>query len=129
MRGILAIFLFAVFFSATFLSYTHLLKDKEKNALMERENKILETSYKAVTQMYRISIENYVKYAVMQKEVLDILYKAKYANEEQKALYRGSLYRLLYPFYKNELTKSGYFKDVAVGSTSLTRQGDKPRLT
>lgn len=107
MRGILAIFLFAVFFSATFLSYTHLLKDKEKNALMERENKILETSYKAVTQMYRISIENYVKYAVMQKEVLDILYKAKYANEEQKALYRGSLYRLLYPFYNDELKKEG----------------------
>ena len=107
MRGILAIILFAVSVCTIFLSYSHLNMEKEENTLMERENKILETSYKAVTQMYRISIENYVKYAIMQKEVLDILRDAKYANEEKKAIYRGSLYRLLYPFYNNELKKAG----------------------
>lgn len=107
MRGILAITFFSIFLCTLFLSYSHLTREKEENALMERENKILETSYKAVTQMYRISIENYVKYAIMQKDVLTLLREAKYASEEKKAIYRGSLYRLLYPFYQNELMPSG----------------------
>lgn len=107
MRGIVFIILFAVSLCTIFLSYSHLSMKKEEKALMERENKILETSYKAVTQMYRISIENYMKYAIMQKDVFDILSAAKYASEDKKAIYRGSLYRLLYPFYKNELTKAG----------------------
>lgn len=80
---------------------------EEKNTLLKPQSQILETSYKAVTQMYRVSIESYFKHVVLQKDVLDILHDAKYANAEKKSILRDSLFRLLYPIYESDLKKMG----------------------
>jgi hypothetical protein len=82
--------------------------NEERDVLLQNENRILETSYKAVTQMFAISIENYFRYAIMQPSVLQILHAVNDTNDtREKAILRGSLYRLLYPFYNEELKKLG----------------------
>jgi len=91
-----------------FFSYVHSKMEEERNVLLHNENRILETSYKAVTQMFSISIENYFRYAIMQPSVLKILHEVNDTNNSQEqAILRGSLYRLLYPFYNDELKKLG----------------------
>ena len=107
MRQIFTISLVAILFCLLFVSYTQKQEQEEKDALMGRQNQILETSYKAVTQMYKVSIENYFKYILLQDDVLQILHEAKNADEAKKAILRGSLYRLLYPIYNNNLKEIG----------------------
>lgn len=107
MRQILAITLLTLLSCLVFLSYTSTQMQDERNALLARQNQILETSYKAVTQMYKVSIESYFKYIVLQQDVLDILHDAKEANAEDKAILRGLLYRVLYPIYNNDLKNLG----------------------
>lgn len=107
MRQIFTISLIAILFCLSFISYTQKQKQEEKDALMGRQNQILETSYKAVTQMYKVSIESYFRYILLQNDVLDTLHEAKNADEAKKAILRGSLYRLLYPIYNNNLKEIG----------------------
>ncbi|MBV5278129.1 MAG: diguanylate cyclase [Campylobacteraceae bacterium] len=107
MRRILALFVFAILACLILLNYTKTQMQNGKDSLLMRQNQILETSYKAVTQMYKVSIENYFKYVILQKDVLAILHEAKDANEEKKASLRGSLYRLLYPIYSDDFQKIG----------------------
>jgi len=107
MRHILAIILFALLSCLAFFGYTKTHMLEERDALLERQNQILETSYKAVTHMYKVSIESYFKYIILNQGVLNILHKAKEANIEEKAILRGSLYRLLYPIYNNDLKDLG----------------------
>lgn len=107
MRHILTFTLLTLLSCLVFLGYTKKQMHDEKNALIESQNKILETSYKAVTQMYKVSIESYFKYIVLHQDVLDILHEAKEANIEDKAILRGSLYRLLYPIYNKDLKNLG----------------------
>ena len=65
----------AILFSYTlFFIYVHSKMVEERDVLLQNENRILETSYKAVTQMFTISIENYFRYAIMQPSVLQILH-------------------------------------------------------
>ena len=99
----------AILFSYTlFFIYVHSKMVEERDVLLQNENRILETSYKAVTQMFAISIENYFRYAIMQPSVLQILHAVNDTNDtREKAILRGSLYRLLYPFYNEELKKLG----------------------
>jgi len=75
MRRILAITFLTLLFSLLFLSYTSTHMQDEKNALLGRQNQILETSYKAVTQMYKVSIESYFKYIVLHQDVLGGKYR------------------------------------------------------
>ena len=82
MRRIIAIILFALLSCVTFLSYTHSQMQDERDALLGRQNQILETSYKAVIQMYKVSIESYFKYIVLHQDVLDILHEAKDATAQ-----------------------------------------------
>lgn len=107
MRRIIAIILFALLSCVTFLSYTHSQMQDERDALLGRQNQILETSYKAVIQMYKVSIESYFKYIVLHQDVLDILHEAKDSNTQDKAILRGSLFRLLDPIYNNDLKSLG----------------------
>lgn len=50
-------------------------KEHEIEILLGSKNKSLESSYKAVSSMYQVSIENYFKYVIMQPAVLEILKK------------------------------------------------------
>ncbi|WP_051906462.1 MULTISPECIES: diguanylate cyclase [unclassified Sulfurospirillum] len=93
---------------AIFFTYVHSKMKEERDVLLLNEHKIIETSYKAVTQMFSISIENYFRYAIMQPPVLKILNDVvETQNSYEKALLRGFLYRLLYPFYNDELKRLG----------------------
>ncbi len=91
----------------TFMRYVHLEEEKEKNIILSHENKILSVSYQAVTNMYHVSIENYFKRMILQEAVLDILHQAKHANDSEKAVLRGMLYRKIYPLYASELKTLG----------------------
>ena len=65
MRHILAIILFALLSCLAFFGYTKTHMLEERDALLNRQNQTLETSYNAVTQMYKVSIESYFKYIVL----------------------------------------------------------------
>ncbi|WP_263833194.1 diguanylate cyclase domain-containing protein [Sulfurospirillum oryzae] len=89
-----------------FFSYVHSRMEEERNLVLAHENKILETSYKAITQMFSIAIENYFHYVVMQPSVLNILHEVHDTNDStQKATLRDALYNLLSPFYNNDLKR------------------------
>lgn len=108
MRQLSFVALFVIFVYGIFFGYVHVKMKEERDVVLFNENRILETSYKAVTQMFSISIENYFHYAIMQPSVLELLHQAYTTDDEkQKAIFRGNLYRLLYPFYTNELKKLG----------------------
>ncbi|KHG34459.1 diguanylate cyclase [Sulfurospirillum sp. MES] len=90
-----------------FFLNSYAVKEREIQIILDGKNQSLESSYKAVTQMYRISIENYFKYVIMQPRVIEILRRSLHASEEEKALLRGNLYRYLYPLYQHELIAQG----------------------
>jgi len=107
MKHFWTIFILICFTNVLFYTTISHQKNHEIEALLRAENKRLASSYKAVTQMYTRSIENYFKYAIMQPPVIEILKQVPKANEEEKTILRGKLYRLLYPLYANELDKNG----------------------
>ncbi len=90
-----------------FFLNSYAVKEREIQIILDGKNQSLESSYKAVTQMYRISIENYFKYVIMQPNVVEILRRSVHASAEEKALLRGKLYRYLYPIYQQELVGQG----------------------
>lgn len=106
-RTLLSTTLFALTCYGLFFGYTYSVMQKEKEMLIENQNKNLSIAYEAVTQMYRISIENYFQSSIMKPSILSILHQAKFADEKTKAPLRGSLYRLLYPLYHDTLLPFG----------------------
>lgn len=92
---------------AALFGYLEHKKEEEIKTLLEHENKILQTSYAAVTHMFSISIENYFRHVITEPSILNLLHRVKRANEEEKAVLRGLLYRNLYPLYNGELKELG----------------------
>lgn len=90
-----------------FFGYLNAEKEEEIQTLINHENKILQTSYAAVTNMFSVSIENYFRHVIMKPSVLELLQKAKEAPSEEKAVLRGLLYRELYTLYNGELKELG----------------------
>lgn len=97
----------ALFLSVSLTAYLKYEEKEEINTLLAHENKILATSYQAITHMFNISIENYFKHVIIKTPVLTILHATVDATEEQKAILRGELYRELYPLYNTELKSLG----------------------
>ena len=97
----------ALFLSVSFTAYLTYEEKEETKLILEHENKILATSYNAVTHMFNISIENYFNHVIMKPPVLNLLHETIDATEEHKATLRGELYRQLYPLYNTELTVVG----------------------
>ena len=97
----------ALFLSVSFTAYLTYEEKEETKLILEHENKILATSYNAVTHMFNISIENYFNHVIMKPPVLNLLHETIDATEEHKATLRGELYRQLYPLYNTELKVLG----------------------
>ena len=102
----LSLSVFLILLAASF-GYLNTQKEKEVQSLLLHENKILQTSYTAVTNMFSIAIENYFRHVIMQPSVLELLHQAKEAPSEEKAVLRGLLYRELYTLYNGELKRLG----------------------
>lgn len=96
-----------LFLTASFYSYLEYEKKAEVQIILDHENKILSTSYQAITNMFSVSIENYFKHIITKEPILNILRQAKQASEEEKEILRGLLYRKLYPLYNGELKELG----------------------
>lgn len=90
-----------------FFGYLNAQKEKEVQNLIFHENKILQTSYTAVTNMFSIAIENYFRHVIMKPSVLELLHQVKNAPLGDKAVLRGLLYRELYTLYNGELKRLG----------------------
>ncbi len=71
---------------------------KEKNYFSEHQA-ILDTAYRASVQMYRLAMEGFYANALNTPQSLEIVEKAVEAEEEDRDLERGRLYRLLYGSY------------------------------
>lgn len=84
-----------------FLNNTSANKSYEIRSILDQENKILKTSYDAVTHMYSLSIESYFENKILTPHVLTILGHAKNASLEEKRILRGTLYRELFPLYEH----------------------------
>ncbi|MDD3324583.1 MAG: diguanylate cyclase [Sulfurospirillaceae bacterium] len=108
MRNTFLLTLFLGLFAyGLFFGYTFNAMQKEKSILAATQNKNLELVYRSVTQMYRVSIENYFKYSINQPLVLDILKKAKYADKKTQESLRVELYEMLNPLYSETLAPFG----------------------
>lgn len=94
---------FITFCVTSFLFFNDVMSNKayEINSIIEQENKILQTSYNAVTHMYTISIESYFENKILTPHVLVILNHVKEASFEERRILRGTLYRELYPLYQH----------------------------
>lgn len=94
---------FITFCFTAFLFFNDAISNKtyEINSILDQENKILKTSYNAVTHMYNISIESYFENKILTPHVLTILEHAKEASLEEKRILRGTLYRELFPLYEH----------------------------
>lgn len=107
MKPILLSLSFCLGLLIAYFSYLSAQKEEEIQTLIAHENKILQTSYAAVTNMFSVSIENYFRHVIMKPSVLALLHQAKEASNGEKALLRGLLYRELYTLYNGELKELG----------------------
>ena len=72
---------FCLVILVAFFGYLNTQKEKEIQTLINHENKILQTSYAAVTNMFSISIETYFRHVIMKPSVLALLHQAKEASK------------------------------------------------
>ncbi len=99
--------MFTIFLASGFYYILNSQMIRDKNMLLESRNKNLEASYRAVVQMYSISVSNYFHNSIMQPRVIDLLKQASTASEDELSIIRGTLYRELYPTFKGDLAKNG----------------------
>lgn len=89
-------FIFSIFIQNSY--------DKQINNILKEEENHMEISYKAISNMYAISLKTIIDEQVLKPEIIDILSQANVAPSGEKALLRGKLYRKLWGFYKEKLT-------------------------
>ncbi|MFA6021955.1 MAG: histidine kinase dimerization/phospho-acceptor domain-containing protein, partial [Rhodospirillales bacterium] len=97
MGRILAVFVVLEAFVVLFLNMVRLDKEQQHFA---QYTAVLETAYRSSLQMYRLAMELSYFDLVAKPEVVDILDRANSADDQEKALLRGRLYRTLYPLYR-----------------------------
>ncbi|MCA1906803.1 MAG: PAS domain S-box protein, partial [Magnetospirillum sp.] len=97
MRRILVVFLALEALVVLFLNTVR--HDKEQQ-YFDQFTAVLETAYRSSLQMYRLAMELSYFDLMAKPEVVDILDRASQADDDEKALLRGRLYRVLYPHYR-----------------------------
>lgn len=98
-----AIFAFVVM-AISFYGYIEFSFSKQENYILSKEQKQIQISYDAVKNMYKIALKIIVKKQLLRSDVVDIIKRAQNANEEQKTILRGTLYRKLWGTYNNGLS-------------------------
>lgn len=99
---ILIVALFILISSAFYLLISDIY-EKQKILVLQDEKEQISIVYKAVSNMYGISLSTIVKNQVLTPEIVDIMEKADKANAKNRTHLRGQLYRKLWKLYENEL--------------------------
>lgn len=97
-RHLLVVLTLVIGLGACFFLYTHFAQ-KERAHFSEKKS-VLETAFKASVQMYRLAMEGFYDTSLNTGEVLELMREASGAQENEKALARGRLYRKLFPLFK-----------------------------
>ncbi|MBI2241929.1 MAG: response regulator [Magnetospirillum gryphiswaldense] len=97
MRRILVVFLALEALVVLFLNTVR--HDKEQQ-YFDHFTAVLETAYRSSLQMYRLAMELSYFDLMDKPEVVEIMERASQADDAEKALLRGRLYRMLYPLYR-----------------------------
>ncbi|MBE1425860.1 PAS domain S-box-containing protein [Desulfomicrobium macestii] len=97
-RHLLVVLTLVIGLGACFFLYTHFAQ-KERAHFSEKKS-VLETAFKASVQMYRLAMEGFYDTSLNTGEVLELMREASGAQENEKALARGRLYRKLFPLFE-----------------------------
>lgn len=81
--------------------YINLSKQRKENSFYVRNISNLEIAYKASMQKYQLLAQNVFDQQVNKPKILELFYKGATSKGDEQALYRGLLYRELYPYYKH----------------------------
>jgi len=101
MGRIVAVFVVLEALVVLFLNMVRLDKEQQH---FDQYTAVLETAYRSSLQMYRLAMELSYIDLMAKPEVAELMERAITADDQEKAILRGRLYRTLYPFYR-ELQK------------------------
>ena len=96
--------LFTTLMAVLYVNYMQVSKKSYINLISEKSSETVEIAYDAILYTYNLAAQKDYYSTVDNKEIVNVLKNFKYANEENKNVYRGELYRLLYKKY-DELKK------------------------
>ncbi|NCD26133.1 MAG: PAS domain S-box protein, partial [Deltaproteobacteria bacterium] len=86
--------------------FLHSSRVSKENAHLAEHMAVLDTSYRASIQMYRLAMRGFHDSALNTPEVLEIMQAAQKGPGEARDLARGRLYRQLYPVYQSMLRQN-----------------------
>lgn len=97
---ILSVLVFSALFWSGGLFYLRHERDALEEISLSAHTAALNMAWQAVITSYQSAMQSYFEsYVMQQPQALEILHQAQGANEEEQAIQRARLYRLLYPFY------------------------------
>ncbi len=102
--SIILTFIFVALLANITLNYLENFKDKTIDTINEQKLLTSKATYKAIINTYAITATKDFHQITKQQKVLNLLYKFKSANKNEKNILRGKLYRLLYKTY-NDMKK------------------------
>lgn len=76
---------------------------KQVDSILNKEQKQLQISYDAVSNMYNIVLNTIVRKQILTLEVMQILKSIYHVNSQEIPILRGKLYRQLWELYDEEL--------------------------
>jgi len=97
MNRILVVF---VALEALVVLFLNTVRHDKEQQYFDQFTAVLETAYRSSLQMYKLAMELSYFDLMAKPEVTEILDRASQADDDEKALLRGRLYRMLYPLYR-----------------------------
>ena len=85
--------------SITLILYINQIKEDKEKAFFAKSISILDISYRASMEKYKLLAKLVFSQKIQQKETLDLFYKGTISKGDEQNLYRGLLYRQLSPLY------------------------------
>ncbi len=93
------IVLIACIISIVLMMYLKELKESKEKSLLEQSTSTLDITYRASIQKYGLLTKNIFTQQIKQDAVLELFYKGSISKGVEQNIYRGLLYKQLYPLY------------------------------
>ena len=86
--------------AGTLIFYINQIKIDKERTYFTKSISTLDIAYRASMEKYKLLAQNIFEEKINQKKVLELFYKGTITKGNQQNLYRGMLYKELYPLYK-----------------------------
>ena len=85
--------------AGTLIFYINQIKIDKETTYFTKSISTLDIAYKASMEQYKLLAQNVFEEKINQKKILELFYKGTITKGNQQNLYRGMLYKELYPLY------------------------------